>query len=34
MTREEARKLLDENLKNANLIKHSLAVEAIMKARP
>lgn len=31
MTREEAYKLLNANLKNNNLIKHSLAVEAIMK---
>lgn len=32
MTREEALNLLKENLKNKNLIKHSLAVEAGMKA--
>ena len=32
MTREEALKVLKENLPNQNLIKHSLAVEAIMKA--
>ena len=32
MTREEALKLLKENLQNQNLIKHSLAVEAIMRA--
>ena len=31
MTREEALKVLKENLFNQNLIKHSLAVEAIMK---
>jgi len=31
MKREEALKLLKENLKNQNLIKHSLAVEAAMK---
>ena len=31
MQREEALKLLKENLKNQNLIKHSLAVEAAMK---
>jgi putative nucleotidyltransferase with HDIG domain len=31
MTREEAQRLLDENLKNGNLIKHSLAVQAIMR---
>jgi len=32
MTREEALKILKENLFNQNLIKHSLAVEAIMRA--
>ena len=32
MTRNEALKLLKENLPNQNLIKHSLAVEAIMRA--
>jgi len=32
MTREEGLKLLKENLSNQNLIKHSLAVEAIMRA--
>jgi len=32
MTREEGLKLLKENLFNQNLIKHSLAVEAIMRA--
>lgn len=32
MTREEALTKLKENLSNQNLIKHSLAVEAIMKA--
>jgi len=32
MTREEAFNLLKENLFNQNLIKHSLAVEAIMRA--
>ena len=32
MNREEAFQLLKENLKNQNLIKHSLAVEAAMKA--
>lgn len=32
MQREEALQLLKENLKNSNLIKHSLAVEAAMKA--
>ena len=31
LTREEAIKLLKENIKNENLIKHSLAVEAVMK---
>ena len=31
MTREEALSLLKENLKNQNLIKHSLAVEAVMR---
>jgi len=31
MTREEAFNLLKENLKNKNLIKHSLAVEASMR---
>ncbi|PIX88555.1 MAG: phosphohydrolase [Candidatus Nealsonbacteria bacterium CG_4_10_14_3_um_filter_36_16] len=31
MTREEGLKLLKENLSNQNLIKHSLAVEAIMR---
>jgi len=31
MKREEALKLLNEKLKNQNLIKHSLAVEACMK---
>lgn len=31
MTREEAFNLLKKNIKNQNLIKHSLAVEAIMK---
>jgi len=32
MTREEAFKIVEENLGNKNLIKHSLAVEAVMKA--
>ncbi len=32
MTREEGLKLLKENLSNQNLIKHCLAVEAIMRA--
>lgn len=32
MTRETALKLLKENLSNQNLIKHSLAAEAIMRA--
>lgn len=32
MKREEALKLLDEKLSNKNLIKHSLAVEAVMRA--
>ncbi len=32
MTREEAVKLLRENVANQNLIKHCLAVEAIMRA--
>lgn len=32
MKREEALKLLEKNLKNRNLQKHSLAVEACMKA--
>lgn len=32
MTREEAVKLLEKNLKNKNLRKHCLAVEAIMRA--
>jgi len=32
MTREEALKILQENIKTPNLIKHCLAVEAIMKA--
>ena len=32
MTREEAFHLLKENLQNQNLIKHCLAVEAIMRA--
>jgi len=32
MNREEAFNLLKENLSNQNLIKHSLAVEAIMRA--
>ncbi len=32
MTREEGLKILKENLFNQNLIKHSLAVEAIMRA--
>ena len=31
MTRDEALKLLDEKIKNRNLIKHSLAVEAVMR---
>lgn len=31
MIREEALSLLKENIKNQNLIKHSLAVEAVMK---
>lgn len=31
MKREEALKILKENIKNQNLIKHSLAVEAAMK---
>jgi len=32
MTREDALEILKENLPNQNLIKHSLAVEAIMRA--
>lgn len=32
MKREEAFKILKENLHNQNLIKHSLAVEAVMRA--
>lgn len=32
MTREKALKILKENVSNQNLIKHSLAVEAIMRA--
>lgn len=32
MTREEALKLLSDNVKNQNLIKHMLATEAVMKA--
>ena len=32
MTRQEALKILKENIKNKNLIKHSLAVEAGMRA--
>jgi len=32
MDREKALKLLEENLKNQNLVKHCLAVEAVMKA--
>jgi len=32
MTKEEGLKILKENLTNQNLIKHSLAVEAIMRA--
>jgi len=32
MTREEALKILKQNLQNQNLIKHSFAVEAIMRA--
>jgi len=32
MTREEGLKILKENLSNQNLIKHCLAVEAIMRA--
>ncbi|HHE76447.1 MAG TPA: HDIG domain-containing protein, partial [Candidatus Parcubacteria bacterium] len=32
MEREEALTLLKENIKNKNLIKHSLAVEAAMKS--
>jgi len=32
MTREEALKILKENLKSKNLVKHSLAVEAVMRA--
>ena len=32
MEREEALKILKENIKNPNLIKHSLAVEAVMRA--
>jgi len=31
MTREEALQLLEENLENRNLFKHSLAVEAVMR---
>ncbi|MHB8918332.1 MAG: HDIG domain-containing metalloprotein [Desulfocucumaceae bacterium] len=31
MTREEALNLLNENLENRNLFKHSLAVEAVMR---
>ncbi|MHB8156529.1 MAG: HDIG domain-containing metalloprotein [Desulfocucumaceae bacterium] len=31
MTREEALSLLNENLENKNLFKHSLAVEAVMR---
>lgn len=33
MTQNEALKLLKEKIQNPNLIKHSLAVEACMKAR-
>jgi len=32
MNREQALKLLDEKLTNKNLVKHSLAVEAVMRA--
>ncbi len=32
MTREEGLRILKENLSNQNLIKHSLAVEAVMRA--
>jgi 3-methyladenine DNA glycosylase AlkD len=32
ITREEALKLLEENLSNQNLVKHSLASEAVMRA--
>ncbi|MCL5410626.1 MAG: HDIG domain-containing protein [Patescibacteria group bacterium] len=32
MTRDEALKLLNEKLENKNLIKHSLAVEVVMRA--
>lgn len=32
MTREEALRVLKENISNQNLIKHSLAVEAIMRS--
>ena len=32
MNREEALKAIHENVKNENLIKHMLAVEAIMRA--
>ncbi len=32
MTRKEAYKLLKQNISNQNLIKHSLAVEAVMRA--
>ncbi len=31
MTREEAKKFLEKYIKNKNLIKHSLAVEAVMR---
>lgn len=32
MTREEAVKMVNENVKNANLIKHMLATEVVMRA--
>ncbi|MBM7582685.1 putative nucleotidyltransferase with HDIG domain [Caldicoprobacter guelmensis] len=32
MTREEALKMVNENVKNANLVKHMLATEAVMRA--
>lgn len=32
MTREQALNLLKQNVSNANLVKHSLAVEAVMKS--
>ena len=32
LTREEALALLEENLSNPNLVKHSLASEAVMRS--